>query len=175
MHLGSYLRIDKFTYATEKMADVFGDWEDQPPGYAVFTIVSNSRTLRLVSDKSISYLSQLGGNARSGLYVALSQTAIQMRFFCDEVRIEDVIDFYITGALAIKGQQDSTMILGQSYTQAVEPLERGEPYRGKVFLPAYWNREIRMVKVNVEEKLGPFKREKGTSLILTLRPGGGNL
>jgi hypothetical protein len=32
-----------------------------------------------------------------------------------------------------------------------------------------------MVKVNVEEKLGPFKREKGTSLILTLRPGGGNL
>jgi hypothetical protein len=157
-YLGSYVRVVEFTYTTEKAADVFGNWKDQPPGYAIFTIVSNHRTLERISDKWTSFLSRLGDNVRSGLYVTLSKNAIQMRFFCEEVRIEDVIDFYVAGAIAIEKQQNGIMIVGQTYTEAVASSEKSAPYMGNLSLPDYWNRKIEMVNINVEEKFGPFER-----------------
>jgi hypothetical protein len=157
-HLGSFIRLEKITYATEKLPDIYGNWEDQQPGYTSITVVSNKRTLKYLSDKWKSFASRIGDAPRSGFYVSSSSPAVQARFFCDEVRIEDVIDFYIAAGLEIKEQRNSRMILGQSYDQAVTIPSKKEPYHGKLFLSDDWNQKIEIVKVVVEEKYGPFIR-----------------
>jgi hypothetical protein len=157
-HLGSYFRLEKFSYATEKRAEILGNSEDQQPGYTIYTIFSNKRTLRFLTDKWMSFASRSGDGAKSGFYVSKSSTAVQARFFCDEVRIEDVIDFYIVAGLAIKEQRNSRMIYGQSYDEAITSPEKDDSYKGNLFLPDYCNQKIEMVKISVEEKYGPFEK-----------------
>lgn len=155
-HRGDHFRFERFTYATEKVPEVFGNWEDQPPGYTVFTVVSNKRALDSLVDKWTSDIARVGPGAKSTLHVAENAGAIQARFFCDEVHIEDVIDFYVAAGLAIKERRNSRMLLGLSYTQMESSSKVETSPTGRLIHPDF--PEVTPVRVVVEEKYGPFKQ-----------------
>jgi hypothetical protein len=159
LHWGQFLHLERFTYSGYRVPEVFGNDTDQQPGYTALTIVSKRQTLDLLRDKWKSCVSLAGHVGKSAFYVAASGAAIQARFCCEEVRIEDVIDFYVAAAFAIKEQRKSRMLLGLSYTNMVESPPVKEPCEGKLIPgPSYPSPRLMEVRVNIEDKYGPFEK-----------------
>ncbi len=139
LYWGSLLHLEPMTYSDDRLPDVFGDWEDQQPGYTTMTIVSNKQTLASLLEKWTSYFSHPSRGANSTLSVAASGGAVQVRLCCEEVSIEDVIDVLVAASFAIKEQRRSKMILGLSYIQ-VGSSPKAE-----------------RIRVSVDEEYGPFE------------------
>jgi hypothetical protein len=139
---GSLLHLEPFTYSEERLPEVFGNWEDQEPGLTTLTIVAKKRTLDVLFDKWKSCVSRRGGGGKSTFRVACSGAAAQAAFDCKVVSIEDLIDFYVAAAFAIKMQRNSRMIVGRTYTHGGDWVE-GAP--------------ITFTQVSVEGAYGPFE------------------
>lgn len=156
LYRGSHTYFERFSYSDYNVPDIYGNFADQQCGYTTLTIVSNKRTLDLAFDKWKSIALHASPDRKSAFYVAKSGAAVQVRFFCEEVPIEDVIDFYVVAAFAIREEPTSKMILGQSYTR-VESLPT-KPYTGKLHLGPTYTLQTNEIQVSVEDQYGPFEK-----------------